>query len=250
MDGTFSYSPALGTVLNAGADQELEVTFTPADTTNYDPATKTVKLTVNKGDAKSAVGDRRSDCVRDAAQRHAAERQLAAAGSFTFSPDVGTILNVGTSQKLVATFTPDNPNYATLVQTREIDVTKAPQEITFAQPADLVAGRAAGAEGVGVVEAGGRVCRDRSVHHRWRQVSATAAGPARSPPRSGDDNYLAAKPVVRTLTVAPSRALPQARARRAAGRPLGQRCVIGRQRNTTALALNLRTSGAPKLTFR
>src|SRR5439155_1302971 len=33
--GTFVYSPAAGTVLNAGAGQSLSVTFTPTDTANY-----------------------------------------------------------------------------------------------------------------------------------------------------------------------------------------------------------------------
>jgi predicted outer membrane repeat protein len=45
--GSFSYSPAAGTVLHAGA-QTLTVTFTPTDTTDYSPVTTTVPLTVNK----------------------------------------------------------------------------------------------------------------------------------------------------------------------------------------------------------
>ncbi len=172
-------------------------------------------------------------------------------GSFTFSPDVGTILNVGTSQKLVATFTPDNPNYATLVQTREIDVTKAPQEITFAQPADLVAG---GEPQALKVSASSKLAVAFAVTGPCTiaggKVSATAAGSCQiTATQPGDDNYLAAEPVVRTLTVAP-KPVPQAEPVALLGATLGQRCVIGRQRTTTALALNLRTSGAPKLTFR
>jgi hypothetical protein len=45
---TFEYTPAAGTVLHAGAGQELSVTFTPDDTDNYLPATKTVHITVTK----------------------------------------------------------------------------------------------------------------------------------------------------------------------------------------------------------
>lgn len=45
--GTFSYSPAAGTVLNAGT-QTLTVTFTPTDTTDYTTATASVSLTVNQ----------------------------------------------------------------------------------------------------------------------------------------------------------------------------------------------------------
>jgi hypothetical protein len=46
--GTFVYSPAAGTVLNAGAGQTLSVTFTPDDATNYTTATTTAAITVAK----------------------------------------------------------------------------------------------------------------------------------------------------------------------------------------------------------
>ena len=48
MPGTFVYTPAAGTVLNAGAAQTLSVTFTPTDAANYTTATKTVSITVLK----------------------------------------------------------------------------------------------------------------------------------------------------------------------------------------------------------
>ncbi len=44
--GSFSYSPALGTVLSAGNAQTLEVTFTPNDSLNYAEETSTVTLDV------------------------------------------------------------------------------------------------------------------------------------------------------------------------------------------------------------
>jgi len=47
MAGTFSYTPAAGTVLAAGQHQ-LSVTFTPTDTTNYQSLTSSVSLSVNK----------------------------------------------------------------------------------------------------------------------------------------------------------------------------------------------------------
>ena len=47
VSGTFVYSPALGTVLNVGAQQLLSVTFTPSDPTNYNtPTTVYVYITV------------------------------------------------------------------------------------------------------------------------------------------------------------------------------------------------------------
>ena len=45
--GTFSYTPALGTILPAGV-QTLSVTFTPTDTVNYTASSATVSLTVNQ----------------------------------------------------------------------------------------------------------------------------------------------------------------------------------------------------------
>jgi subtilisin-like proprotein convertase family protein len=44
--GSFSYSPSAGTVLNAGSNQVLSVTFTPTDLTSYVPVTTNVLLNV------------------------------------------------------------------------------------------------------------------------------------------------------------------------------------------------------------
>jgi hypothetical protein len=44
--GTFIYTPAAGTLLNAGTGRILSVTFTPTDLINFAPATKTVTIDV------------------------------------------------------------------------------------------------------------------------------------------------------------------------------------------------------------
>jgi hypothetical protein len=44
--GSFTYTPASGTVLNAGNGQILHVAFTPSDTTNYNSASKDVTINV------------------------------------------------------------------------------------------------------------------------------------------------------------------------------------------------------------
>jgi hypothetical protein len=46
--GSFNYSPGSGTVLSAGTGQPLLASFTPADTTNYNPASKNVQINVLK----------------------------------------------------------------------------------------------------------------------------------------------------------------------------------------------------------
>ncbi|MBR6464122.1 MAG: leucine-rich repeat domain-containing protein, partial [Verrucomicrobia bacterium] len=47
IEGTFEYSPAIGAKLNAGT-QTLNATFTPADADNYETASASVELVVNK----------------------------------------------------------------------------------------------------------------------------------------------------------------------------------------------------------
>ena len=47
--GTFTYTPAAGTVLAVGNNQTLSVSFTPTDTTDYTSATATVTINVTRG---------------------------------------------------------------------------------------------------------------------------------------------------------------------------------------------------------
>ena len=49
--GTFVYTPAAGTVLNAGSGQTLHVDFTPTDTGTYNNASKDVTINVNRKNA-------------------------------------------------------------------------------------------------------------------------------------------------------------------------------------------------------
>jgi hypothetical protein len=46
--GKYSYTPGLGAFLAAGAGRELTVTFTPDETEDYTPASRTVKVNVSK----------------------------------------------------------------------------------------------------------------------------------------------------------------------------------------------------------
>jgi hypothetical protein len=53
IEGTFAYTPAIGTVLSVGDNQNLNVEFTPADTANYNIASKTVIINISEGTAIS-----------------------------------------------------------------------------------------------------------------------------------------------------------------------------------------------------
>jgi hypothetical protein len=54
LPGTFTYTPAGGTILGVGT-QTLSVTFTPTDSTNYTSATSSVSLVVSQGSASIAL---------------------------------------------------------------------------------------------------------------------------------------------------------------------------------------------------
>jgi hypothetical protein len=140
--GTFAYTPPAGTVLNAGI-QTLSALFTPSNAADYNTATATVSLTVNKAvpvitwaaPAGIAYGTPLS-----ATQLNAT---ASVAGSFVYSPAAGTVLNAGSGQTLSVTFTPSNGlNYTTAASSVSISVTKATPVITWANPAPITPGTA------------------------------------------------------------------------------------------------------------
>ena len=140
--GTFSYSPAAGTVLTAGS-QILIVSFTPNDTADYAPATSMVMLTVNKATpsitwptpAPIPFGTQLSSAQLDATAN--------VPGSFAYSLAVGAGLNAG-SYPLTVTFTPaDTTDYTTATASVTLTVSKATttvsswptaSAITYGQP--------------------------------------------------------------------------------------------------------------------
>ena len=102
--GTFAYSPGTGEVLAAGS-QPLSAFFTPR-TTDYTTATATVTLTVT---AATPVIAWSPPAIAYGTALSTRELNATAntAGTFVYSPPVGTVLGLG-SQTLSATFTPDD----------------------------------------------------------------------------------------------------------------------------------------------
>lgn len=136
--GTFAYTPAAGTKLNAGLGQTLSVTFTPSDTTNYNTATKTVKIDVLQA-TPIITWSNPADIVYGTALNG---KQLNATanvdGSFTYTPASGAVLNAGSGQNLNADFYPtDAINYKSASKTVQINVLQATVTITWAPPADI-----------------------------------------------------------------------------------------------------------------
>ena len=146
--GTFAYSPASGTVLNAGANQTLSVTFTPTDTTDYTTANGTVSLTVSKAtptvnwSAPAAItyGTALSSAQLNAT---ASYNGSTVAGTFAYTPASGTVLNAGANQTLSVTFTPTDTNdYNAATGSVSLTVNKATPTITWATPAAITSGAA------------------------------------------------------------------------------------------------------------
>jgi len=138
--GTFVYTPAAGTVLAAGV-QTLSVVFTPTDTVDYPTATATVQLTVNKvtptitwpTPAPISYGTALSATQLDATSG-------GLAGTFVYTPAVGTVLAAGV-QTLSVTFTPtDTTDYTTAKATVQLTVGKPNSSITWATPAAITYG--------------------------------------------------------------------------------------------------------------
>ena len=141
--GTFSYSPAAGTVLGAGS-HTLSVTFTPDDAANYNGSSANVSVTVNR--AQSAISwSNPADIVYGTALGAAQLNATAnVAGTFSYSPAAGTVLGAG-SHTLSVTFTPDDAaNYNGASANVSLTVTKAASTITWSNPADIVYGTALG----------------------------------------------------------------------------------------------------------
>ena len=147
--GTYTYSPASGTVLTAGT-HTLTVTFTPSDTTDYTTATASVTIDVTQDTptitwatpAAIAYGAALSATQLDAT---AAYGGTAVPGTFVYSPAAGAVLPAGT-QTLSVTFTPtDATDYSSVTATTTIVVNQAAPIVTWPTPAAITYGTALGA---------------------------------------------------------------------------------------------------------
>src|SRR6185503_7760614 len=141
--GTFVYSPAAGTVLNAGTGRTLSVTFTPTDAANYAAATATTSIDVFKA-TPVLTWPTPADIVYGTAL---SATQLNATsnvpGTFVYDPAAGVVLNAGAAQTLSVSFTPtDAANYTSATRTVSINVLKATPVITWSTPADIIYGTA------------------------------------------------------------------------------------------------------------
>ncbi len=153
--GNFTYSPAAGTVLQAGSNQTLSATFSPTNTTDYTTAAATATISVTKAtptitwaNPPSLVyGTALSATQLDATASWVVGGQtVSVPGTFAYTPAAGTVLHAGNDQTLSVTFTPtDTTDYATAIVTKTLNVSQATPTITWANPADITPGTPLGA---------------------------------------------------------------------------------------------------------
>lgn len=139
IDGTFVYTPAIDTVLDAGT-QTLSVTFTPDDATNYNEVTQTATLVVNGIDPSVTWNDPAGITFGTPLDDTQLNAIADVPGEFVYTPAAGTVLNAGLDQVLSVTFTPESGNYNPVTQTVMIDVAKADPVIMWDNPDDIPAG--------------------------------------------------------------------------------------------------------------
>ena len=109
--GTFTYTPAAGTVLKAGT-QPLTAVFTPTDTTTYSAETATVQLTVNQAAPVITWAPLAAITQGTALSSGQLDATANVPGTFSYSPAAGTVPAAGTLQ-LTAGFIPsDTADYS------------------------------------------------------------------------------------------------------------------------------------------
>ena len=150
--GTYTYTPALGTVLSAGTGQILSATFTPTDSTDYDTVSDSVTIKVDAATPDitwANPADITYGTALSATQLDATSSWTVAgvsgtvAGTFAYTPAAGTVLKAGNGQLLSVTFTPtDSTDYKTASGTATINVDKATSTITWQSPGDITYGTA------------------------------------------------------------------------------------------------------------
>ncbi len=193
--GTFAFTaPATAPV--AGTASQA-VTFTPADGADFNPAATTAVVKVNR--ATPAIIWAAPAAITYGTALSAAQLKAAStvAGTFTYAPAGGTILDAG-AQTLEVNFTPSDPaNYTTASASVSLEVAKAAATLTFGGLTQTYDG-AAKAVSVGTTPAG------LSVNVIYVGVSGAPVKPGQYTVRASvqDSNYWGAATATMTITAA------------------------------------------------
>jgi hypothetical protein len=119
--GTFSYAPAKGAVLTAGA-QTLTVVFTPSKSNDYVSVSASVPLQVNQATPKITWAKPAAITYGTPLSSTQLDATASVPGTFVYSPPAGTVLATGTAT-LSVSFTPTDPtDYTSQTATTTITV--------------------------------------------------------------------------------------------------------------------------------
>src|SRR6202034_2740628 len=114
--GSFAYTPAAGSIPNAGTDT-LSLTFTPTDTTNYSTVTKTVQIVVTQAAPVITWSNPASIVYGTALSATQLNATASVPGTLVYTPAAGSIPTAGTDT-LSVTFTPtDTTDYSSATKT-------------------------------------------------------------------------------------------------------------------------------------
>jgi hypothetical protein len=94
---TATYSPVAGTVLQAGANQTLSVTFAPTDTVDYNSVTATTTITVNSAPTQSVLISVARSLSRDANNNILVNLTLSNGGNAAAGNVTITAVRIGTT---------------------------------------------------------------------------------------------------------------------------------------------------------
>ena len=139
--GTFTYSPAVGSVPNVGA-QQIQVTFTPVDEVHYTTVTSSVSLVVTKANPLITWAAPAAIAFGTGLSATQLNATAPVAGMFGYSPVSTAVLPAG-QQTLTTAFVPaDGAHYNTVTATVTLTVNKAAPTITWTAPAAITYGTA------------------------------------------------------------------------------------------------------------
>ena len=128
--GSFSYSPGAGTVPAAGS-QTLSATFTPADAADYKALTVTTSVSVTPAVPPVTWANPAAISFGTALSATQLSASSSVAGTFVYSPALGTVLAAGT-HTLTATFKPTlSADYGTSASTVSLVVAPVAPTIVF-----------------------------------------------------------------------------------------------------------------------
>ena len=141
--GALVYTPAAGQTVAVGSTT-LAVLFSPADAVDYTTASATRTLTVLPVPQRVPIiswTNPASVVYGTALSSTQLNAKANTAGTFTYSPGSGAILNAGI-RTLVAAFTPQDATWSSAMVSKMLTVTQAKPLVSWASPAAITAGTA------------------------------------------------------------------------------------------------------------